>query len=247
MQFAATPPVDGTLTGFFRAPEDFSYKLPEQMSLQEGALIEPLAVAVHINNLGKVAVGQSVVVMGAGPVGLLCCAVARARLAEKVVAVDVLAERLEFAKGFAATHIFTPDKSKESEEMAAKTDAKRLKEEVGLPEGADVVIDATGVAASIQTCLQLIRRGGRYVQAGMGKDWINFPITQLTMKEITARGCFRYGHGDYEDAIALVAGGHVDVKRLITGSVKFEDALKAFEEVQAGSGIKTLIEGPNAL
>lgn len=75
--FAATPPYDGTLTGFWAAPADFCYKLPEHVSLQQGALIEPLAVAVHIVKQAGISPGTSVVVMGAGPVGLLCAAVAR--------------------------------------------------------------------------------------------------------------------------------------------------------------------------
>ena len=74
MRFAATPPYDGTLCGFYIAPEDFCYKLPEHVSLQEGAVIEPLAVGVHISKQAGITPGQSVVVMGAGPVGLLCMA-----------------------------------------------------------------------------------------------------------------------------------------------------------------------------
>ena len=77
MIFAATPPYDGTLTGFWVAPSDFCYKLPENVSLQEGALIEPLAVAVHMVKQAPVVPGQSVVVMGAGTVGLLCAAAAK--------------------------------------------------------------------------------------------------------------------------------------------------------------------------
>jgi D-xylulose reductase len=78
MKFAATPPYDGTLTGFWASPEDFCYKLPDHVTLQEGALVEPLAVAVHIVKQAEIKPGQTVVVMGAGPVGLLCCAVAKA-------------------------------------------------------------------------------------------------------------------------------------------------------------------------
>lgn len=89
MHFAATPPHDGTLAGFYSTPEDFCYKLPEHVSSQEGALVEPLAVAVHIVKQAKIKPGQSVVVMGAGPVGLLCCAVVKAYGASKIVSVDI--------------------------------------------------------------------------------------------------------------------------------------------------------------
>lgn len=102
MRFAATPPYDGTLAKYYVLPEDFCYKLPEHVSLQEGALMEPLAVAVHVTKQSRIRNGDSVVVFGAGPVGLLCCAVAKAFGAGKVVAVDIQKGRLEFASEFAA-------------------------------------------------------------------------------------------------------------------------------------------------
>jgi D-xylulose reductase len=240
MHFAATPPFDGTLTGFYSSPEDFCYKLPDHVSLQEGALIEPLAVAVHIVKQAEIKPGQSVVVMGAGPVGLLCCAVAKAYGASRIVSVDIQPQRLEFAASYAATHTFMP------EQVSAEENAARLLKETGLgPDGADAVIDASGAEPSIQTSLHVVRRGGVYVQGGMGKPDITFPIMALCIKEVTAKGSFRYGSGDYRLALEFVGSGKVDVKKLITGTVKFEEAEEAFRNVKAGTGIKILIAGPN--
>lgn len=240
MHFAASPPVDGTLAGFYSSPEDFCYKLPDHVSQQEGALIEPLAVAVHIVKQAEVKPGQSVVVMGAGPVGLLCCAVAKAHGASKIVSVDIQPQRLEFAASYASTHTFTPER------VSAEENAARLIKECDLgPDGADAVIDASGAEPSIQTSLHVVRRGGVYVQGGMGKPDITFPIMALCMKEVTAKGSFRYGSGDYKLAVEFVSSGKVDVKKLITGTVKFEEAEEAFKNVKAGKGIKILIAGPN--
>jgi len=239
MRFAATPPYDGTLAGFYSAPADFCYKLPEHISLQEGALVEPLAVGVHIVKQAEIKPGSSVVVMGAGPVGLLCCAVAKAFGASTIVAVDIQPSRLEFAASYAATHTFTPER------VSAEENAARLLKETGLIGGADSIIDASGAEPSIQTSIHALRRGGVYVQGGMGKPDINFPIMALCTKEITAKGSFRYGSGDYKLAVELVATGKVDVKKLITGTVKFQDAEQAFIDVKAGKGIKVLIAGPN--
>ncbi|KAK4135858.1 GroES-like protein [Trichocladium antarcticum] len=239
MVFAATPPHDGTLTGFWAAPADFCYKLPDNVSLQEGALIEPLAVAVHITKQARVQPGQSVVVMGAGPVGLLCAAVARSFGATKVVSVDIVQHKLDFARTFAATHTYL------SQRVAPEENARQLIAAAGLGAGADVVIDASGAEPSIQTSLHVVRMGGTYVQGGMGKADINFPIMALCLKEVTARGSFRYGSGDYKLAIELVAAGKVDVKRLVDGVVAFKDAKEAFKKVQEGLVIKILIAGPN--
>jgi D-xylulose reductase len=243
MRFAATPPYDGTLTGYWISPEDFCYKLPEHVSLKEGALIEPLAVAVHVVRQAGVTPGNSVIVMGAGPVGLLCLAVAKAFGASRTVAVDIVPERLEFAKGFAATHTFMPGR------VSAEENAENLLKEAGIETGyaggADVCIDASGAEPSIQACVHAVRRGGTYVQAGMGKPDVTFPITTLCIKEITVKGSFRYGSGDYALAVELVSQGRVDVKKLISREVPFRDAEEAFKDVKAGKGIKILIRGPN--
>jgi D-xylulose reductase len=239
MRFAASPPIDGTLTGFYTSAEDFCYKLPEHVSLQEGALLEPLAVAVHITKQAEIQPGQSVVVMGAGPVGLLCCAVAKAYGATKIVSVDIQKSRLEFAASYAATHTFMPER------VPAEENAARLLKETGLEGGADAVIDASGAEPSIQTSIHTVRRGGVYVQGGMGKPDITFPIMALCIKEVTCKGSFRYGSGDYKLALEFVSSGKVDVKKLITETVKFEDAEQAFKDVKGGKGIKMLIAGPN--
>lgn len=159
MQFAATPPFDGTLAKYYSLPEDFCYKLPESVSLEEGALVEPLAVAVHIvSKQAVVTPGASVIVFGSGPVGLLCCAVAKAFGATKVVAVDINEERLAFASKYAATHTIV------SQRESATDAAARIIQSCDLGPGADVVIDASGAEPCIQTSIHAVRIGGTYVQ-----------------------------------------------------------------------------------
>ncbi|KAF2751205.1 GroES-like protein [Sporormia fimetaria CBS 119925] len=239
MKFAATPPYDGTLAGYYQLPEDLAYKLPEGMSLEEGALIEPTAVAVHITRAAGVKHGDSVVVFGAGPVGLLCCAVAKAYGASTIVTVDVNKERMEFARKYAATHTFS------SERVSAEENAERLRRECGLPNGADVVVDASGAEPCVQMGIQVLRVGGTYIQGGMGKPDITFPIVAMCTKELNVKGSFRYGPGDYQTAVELVASKRISVKELVTKKVKFAEAEQAFEDVKNGRGIKILIEGPD--
>ncbi|KAK3069214.1 hypothetical protein LTR53_012616 [Teratosphaeriaceae sp. CCFEE 6253] len=237
MRFAATPPVDGTLAKFYALPEDFCYKLPDSVSLEEGALMEPLAVGVHITRQADIKPGQSVVVFGSGPVGLLCCAVARAYGANKVVAVDINEDRLKFAKSYAATHTVV------SQRQSAEDAAARIIADCQLAPGADVAIDASGAEPCIQTGIHVLRTGGTYVQAGMGKSDITFPIGAMGAKELNVRGSFRYSSGDYATAVGLVTSGRVGVKELISSRVKFLEAETAFEDVKAAKGIKVLIEG----
>ncbi|RMY36602.1 hypothetical protein D0865_06970 [Hortaea werneckii] len=238
MAFAATPPVDGTLAKYYTLPGDFCYKLPDHVTLEEGAVVEPLSVGVHIVRQGGVKPGDSVIVYGAGPVGLVCMAVAKAFGATKVIAVDINEERLNFATDYCATHGFRS--AKESPEASAA----RLIQENDLGPGADVVIDATGAEPCIQQSIHAVRVGGTYVQGGMGKPDVNFPIMTACTKELTIKGSFRYASGDYALAVELISSGKIDVKKLITQHVKFQDAEAAFHEVKAAKGIKSLIEGP---
>ncbi|KAK6338898.1 hypothetical protein TWF696_009700 [Orbilia brochopaga] len=239
MRFAATPPYDGTLAKYYVLPDDFCYKLPDNVSTDEGSLVEPLSVGVHVVKQAQVKPGDSVVVFGAGPVGLLCCAVAKAFGATKIVAVDIVPSRLEFAKTYAATGTFQPTRDSTPTANAAK-----IIEENELGIGADVVIDASGAEPSIQTCVHVARNGGTFVQAGMGRSEITFPITAMCVKELTVKGSFRYSAGDYHLAVELLKYGKVSVKELITGEYQFAEAERAFEAVKDGKGIKVLIRGP---
>ncbi|KAK5168539.1 putative xylitol dehydrogenase [Cryomyces antarcticus] len=237
MAFAATPPFDGTLAKYYTLPEDFCYELPENLSLEEGALVEPLSVGVHIVKQAAVRPGDSVVVFGAGPVGLLCMAVAKAFGANKIITVDINEDRLAFAQKYAATHAFR------SQRESPADSAARLVKECDLGPGADNIIDASGAEICIQTAIHALRVGGTYVQGGMGKNDITFPIMAMCTKELNVKGSFRYGSGDYQLAVEMLAAGRISVKELITGKVAFTEAEKAFQDVKAGKGIKMLIEG----
>ena len=239
MRFAATPPHDGTLAKYYTLPESLCYKLPAHISLEEGALIEPLSVAVHSARLAGVKAGSSVLVFGAGPIGLLCCAVARAFGAYVVVAVDIVAARLQFARDYAATATY------EMEPLSPEENAIRITSAAGIGEGAEIVIDATGAQACISTGIHAMKKGGTFVQAGLGVPNIQFPVAQLCSKEGVYRGSFRYGPGDYKTAIELVAHQMLSLKELITHRYNFGEAEKAFENVELRQGIKTIIYSPD--
>ncbi|MCJ1472325.1 hypothetical protein MMC13_000972 [Lambiella insularis] len=184
-----------------------------------------------------VKVGDKVVVFGAGTVGLLCAAVARAFGAEKVICVDIVDRRLTYAKGYAATGTFKPDPV-----ISPKRNAEWLIKEQELGVGADVVMEASGAEPSIQTGVHVLRKGGSYVQGGMGKRTIDFPIATMVEKELKMSGCFRYGSGDYDVAMSLLRAGRLSVKELITGVMDFAQATDAWEQTRRGEGIKTLIK-----
>lgn len=223
MKFAADPPKrHGTLTKYFLLPADFCYKVPGNINLAEAVLMEPLAVAIHAVRLADVKPRNRVIVFGAGTVGIFCAAVAREFGAAAVVSVDILERKLEFSQSFVGTSVgrtAMPDPSLNPEE-----NAQRLVYTQGFGEGADIAIDASGAEASVQTANFSLRMGGTYVQAGMGKR----------KKEISARGCFRYGSGDFSLGIYFVGQGKIQLSGLITNILPFELATDAWETAKRG-------------
>jgi L-iditol 2-dehydrogenase len=243
MRFAATPPYDGTLATFYILPEECCFKLPAHISFREGALVEPLSIAVHVCGLAGNLQGKSVAVFGAGPIGLLCCAVAQAFGAATVIVTDVVESRLEFATrfGFGATETYKMDVQSSPDANAEKLLNKANLQVDG---GVDVVIDATGAEPCISCGVSALKRGGIFVQAGLGSPTIAFPIGQICDKEATLKGSFRYGPGDYKLAIQLMDSNRVRLESLITHEFSFAEAEEAFKNVANRAGIKTVIYGP---
>ncbi|WVQ99327.1 chlorophyll synthesis pathway protein BchC [Kwoniella sp. CBS 9459] len=258
MVFAAYPPSrGGTLQRYYKLPADLVYKLPPSVALEYGAMMEPLSVAVHaVANKGALRTGQNVLIFGAGPVGLLAMAVAKGLGAGRIVGVDINEERLKFAKGYAATDVYlpikpNPDEPRAAYSLRAATDLLLL---CGIPArgpgSIDLVVDATGAEVCIQMGLNAVRPGGTYVQTGFGPPDIQIPMFRVTTNEITIKGGWRYGNGDYPLAIDLVNRGLVNLDPLLTHTFAFKDALEAFEITKGGKDgngkmvIKCVIDGP---
>lgn len=240
MAFAATPPYDGTLCRYYLLPEDYCVKLPDHVSLEEGALVEPLSVAVHSNRLIDVKYGDTMIVFGAGPIGLLTAGVASAFGCNKVLIVDIVQEKLDFAiQNKLATHTFN-SKNKSFEQLSSHI--KSIWGENNYPTcGAD----ATGNKFCTNMCIRSLAKKGRFVQVGMSGDNVDmFPISSVMERELTVKGSFRYSVDDYKYAVQLLNDRKINVKPLITHRFKFEQAIEAYEFSKLGKSIKIMIEGP---
>ncbi|RAK93774.1 GroES-like protein [Aspergillus costaricaensis CBS 115574] len=249
MVFAATPPWNGTLAKYYVNAADFCYRLPDTMTLEEGAMVEPVAVACAIGKTADLRAGQTVLVLGCGPIGVLCQAVARAWGARLVVGVDVVQRRLEMARSYHADGTFLPPPAEagvnpmvHAEEVAAAVKEQYLGEGEN---GFDVVLECSGAEPCIQMGIYAAKKGGMFVQAGMGRENVVFPITVVCTRGLVVKGSIRYLPGCYPAAIDLIASGRVDVQRLITNRFRFEEAEQAFELVKAGKEdvFKVMIAG----
>lgn len=225
VRFHATPPIDGTLCQYVVHPADFCFPLPQNVSLEEGALIEPLSVALHACDRAQVSLGSQVLITGAGPIGLVCVLAARAAGATRIIITDVVEDRLRVARELGATHTLS----------ATRQDlVQAIKDACGNGEGADVTMDASGAEPAIRAGMQATRPGGKYVSIGRGaKDLVSIPLFEVMDKEIDILGVFRY-RNTYGKAVSLLAEKRINVMPLITHRFSLENVLEAFETAAEG-------------
>lgn len=231
VSFMATPPVDGAFCEYVVSSEDFAFKVPDNMSFDEAALIEPLAVGVYACERANLKLNQRVVVLGAGPIGLVTLQAARAYGAGKVIVTDVNNFRLAKARELGATEVVNVlDRSGGS-----------LSGAVG--EGADVVFETSGNPSAVQETLRLARRGGKVVVIGLPPQaHVEYDIVSISSKELDILGIFRYANV-YPQGIELVARGLVDLKKLITHHYGLEEIVEALEvaDKQKDKAIKVIV------
>lgn len=221
VEFLATPPFHGCLLNYIAYPANMCFMLPENVSTMEGALVEPLAVGIHAARQGGVSLGDSVVILGAGCIGLVTLLACKAFGATNVVVVDVIPKRLKLAKRLGATHIINAAECDCLEEVESLTQGK----------GADVIIETAGTPRTYTQTSYLVKRGGTIVLVGLApQDTIEFNFAKLMNKEAQIKTVFRY-RNIYPQAIAAIAQGQIDVSAIVTHEFEFAETAKAFDYV----------------
>lgn len=235
MIFCATPPYDGNLTKFYPHAADFCFKLPDHVTMEEGALLEPLSVGVHACRRANITVGSEVLILGAGPIGLVTLLVAKSMGATNIAITDLVANRLEIAKSYGATHTILID-TKCTEQDTVKMIHKLMN---GAP---DKTIDCSGAESTARLAILGTKSGGCAVLVGMGAAESKLPLCDGLIREVDIRGVFRYCN-DYSAALALVASGAIDVKKLVTHHFDITETADAFNTARHGLGgaIKVMI------
>lgn len=231
--FCATPPDDGNLCRFYTHNANFCYKLPDNVTFEEGALIEPLSVGIHACRRAGVTLGSKVFICGAGPIGLVSLLVAKAMGAAHIVICDLSASRLEKAKEVGAN--FTLQISSETPQQIAQ----KVGDMLGcMPE---ITIECTGAESCIQTGIYATRSGGTLILVGLGPAMVNIPIVDAAVREVDIRGIFRYCN-TWPMAISMLSSGRVNVAPLVTHRFSLEQALEAFETTRKGLGVKVMLK-----
>ncbi len=217
--FFATPPVDGVFQEYVAHEADLCFKLPDNVSTLEGALIEPLAVGFHAAIQGDAHLGQKAVVMGSGCIGLVSMMALKARGVSEVYVVDVMDKRLEKAMELGATAVINGAKEDVVERILQLTNG----------EGVDLAIETAGTEITARQAILAVKKGATIVLVGYSKTGeMTLPVGTVLDKELTLKSVFRYRH-IYPMAIEAVASGKVNLKGIVTNEFTLDEAPKAME------------------
>ncbi len=216
--FWATPPVHGVLTPEVVHPANYTFKLPDNVSFAEGAMVEPFAVGMQAASKARITPGDTAVVLGAGPIGTMVALAALAGGCARVIIADLAQPKLDIAARYQG---IIPVNIRETDVVA---EVARLTENWG----ADVVFECSGSPKAWETIMQLPRPGGAIVVVGLPVEPVRIDIAAASTKEVRIENVFRYAH-QYDRAIALIASGKVDLKPLISETFPFEKSVEAFD------------------
>ncbi len=221
--FAGQAPQDGALRQYMCWPERFVFPIPDSISDAEGALLEPLGVAIHTVDLGKLRTGMRVGVYGCGPIGLMVVQLAKLSGAVEVFATDKLSHRLEAAKRMGATAVFPANDT------------------AAIPE-VDVAFEVAGDQGAVETAVETCKPGGRVVLCGIpSDDRTSFKASTARRKGLTIKVVRRMKH-TYPRAIKLVTAGLVDVDSLVSHRFSLAEGAEAFQVATAREGLKVVIK-----
>ena len=218
LRFWATPPVHGCLRPTVVHPAAFTFKMPDNVSFGEGAMVEPLAVGMHAANKARLRPGDVAVVLGAGPIGMVTALAALAGGCSRVIITDVQQPKLDLAATLGPITPVNVANESLADSVRGATDGW----------GADVVFDAVGLPQSMSQALEVACPGGCIVLIGMPGAPVPFDVVAAQVKEARIESIFRYAHV-FPRALALMGNRKIDVRPLITDRYGFADSVAAFD------------------
>ncbi|MGO1538452.1 MAG: NAD(P)-dependent alcohol dehydrogenase [Leucobacter sp.] len=224
VEFYAAPPVDGSFQEYVTIPSTFAHAIPDSLSDDGAALIEPLSVALQGARKAQITAGDRVLISGAGPIGIMLTQVALTMGATEVFVSDIDESRRTRALEFGATGV-----------IDAREDVATLGLDV------DAYIDASGAHAAVVAGIMNVRPAGRIVLVGLGATEMTLPVVHMMNLELTLTGTYRYAN-TYPRAIALAASGRIDIDRFATGTFGLDELDRAFQASGDPASLKVMVK-----
>ncbi|KAH9426720.1 sorbitol dehydrogenase-like [Dermatophagoides pteronyssinus] len=229
------PPYNGSLTYYYNHHEDFVYKIPDNVSAEEGAMIEPLTIAVYAAKRGDLTVGDRMLILGSGPIGLLMVMMAKVYGCTRTVITDIREDRLAMAKDLGADETILVDRSW-NEDQTLEEIRKRFNGD--LP---NKCYECSGIAQNFRLAFRATKASGTCILVGMGPTEILLPIADAANREVLIKSVHR-SKGCFPLAIELAAQKKVNLPKLVTHRFTLKEAAKAFETGFKGEGCKIIIK-----
>ncbi len=223
--------VDGAMAKYVRVPERCLHPLPDALPFEKAALTEPCCVAYNalcVN--GRVRPGDTVLVLGPGPIGLLCAKMAKLSGAGRVVVAGLPADahRLAVARQFAA-------------DLTLDGGVLESIAQIGDGFGVDVAVDCSGASATLQIALQAVRPAGQIIKVGWGPQPIQFSLDPLVQKNITLSGSFSHNWPVWERVISMIVSGQIDLAPVVSHVAPLADWHNDFERMERGQYVKAVL------
>lgn len=212
---------DGGAREYFAVDEKNVIKLPDNMSFDEGAMIEPVAVAVHALKRADNIVDKKILIFGAGPIGNLTAQVARGKGAAEVMVVDISEYRLEMAKKCGIDHCVNTKKSNIEKELTFNSDKEK----------ADLILECVGINETIEQAILLARKGTDIIVVGVFGSKVNLDLGLVQDRELRLIGTLMYKREDFIEAVELAKEKKINVKELITDYFNFKDYSDAYKHI----------------
>ncbi|MCY1720640.1 galactitol-1-phosphate 5-dehydrogenase [Prolixibacteraceae bacterium Z1-6] len=210
----------GAFAEFVTVPAHILYKIPDNVSFEEAAMVEPVAVAAHTINVSKIQAGKSAVVIGAGMVGTFVVKMLEIAGASPIIAVDLDEGKLELARKFGATHTFKSSTENLSEKIKELTKGR----------GADFGFEVVGISETVNICLNSLRKGGTAVLVGNLKPEVVVPLQKIVTTELSVLGSCAI-NGEYELVLDLMASGKVKVDEMISAVAPLSEGASWFNRL----------------
>lgn len=224
VRFWATPPIHGCLREHVVHPASLTFKIPENVSLEEGALVEPVSIGVYSAKVAEIEPADVALVIGAGTIGLVTALAALASGCSKVMVSDIKAEKLDLVKKLYGDRLMCVDSSK----VDLLAEVHKI-----APRGVDILFEASGAPNVLKDFTRFLRPGGKAVLIGMPNGPVLFDVVGAQAKEISLKTIFRY-RNMYPRTLKLISSGTLDVKPLITHRYAMKDAVEAFNFASSG-------------
>lgn len=222
---------NGAFAEYVAIPQYIAYHLPDEITFEQAAMVEPVSIAVHAVSRFPVSLSDTAVVVGVGTIGLFIVQILHLAGCGRIIAIDLDSSKFELAKAFGATHCLKADSDHLPAKIATLTNGR----------GADLTFEAVGITSTVKTAVDLLRKGGSLTLVGNLMAQIDFPLQSVVTRQISIFGSCA-SSGEYPICLDLIAGGKVNVEALISARASLKDGADWFKRLyHKEAGLKKVI------